>query len=206
MLRGGVVLVDVSVRGKQAGGMALSGWSDNPPTPRTGPAWIAMAGVWEEVFTDHMLINEIVPVAIDAALLQGVLMRTKEQPNLSEVVNYAPFSLLPSPVPKSLFDQAKAVQQDFNLLLDLISQDSDFLEEVLASTVKVDDFIAQLFKIYKQVIKEGIAQKKSFMFGIGPVRKATNSVPEVWILVAILKCWAEQYAQEHDFADLGYPR
>ncbi|XP_069100017.1 glutathione synthetase isoform X2 [Pleurodeles waltl] len=117
-----------------------------------------MAGVWEEVFTDHMLINEIVPVAIDAALLQGVLMRTKEQPNLSEVVNYAPFSLLPSPVPKSLFDQAKAVQQDFNLLLDLISQDSDFLEEVLASTVKVDDFIAQLFKIYKQVIKEGIAQ------------------------------------------------
>lgn len=118
----------------------------------------AMAGVWDDVFNDRMLINEIAPVAIDAALLQGILMRTEEQPNISEVVSYAPFSLLPSPVPKPLFDQAKAVQQDFNLLIDLISQDSGFLEEVLASTVKVDDFIARLFKIYKQVMKEGLAQ------------------------------------------------
>ncbi|XP_069507915.1 glutathione synthetase [Ambystoma mexicanum] len=117
-----------------------------------------MTASWDDVFNNRLLIEEIAPIAIDAALLQGVILRTKEQPNLSEVANYAPFTLLPSLVPKALYDQAKAVQQDFNLLLDLVSQDEGFLEEVLASTVKVDDFIAHLFKIYKQVLKEGIAQ------------------------------------------------
>ncbi|KAJ1199715.1 hypothetical protein NDU88_003548 [Pleurodeles waltl] len=33
-----------------------------------------------------------------------------------------------------------------------------FLQDTLASTAKVNDFIDQLFKIYKHVLKEGIAQ------------------------------------------------
>ncbi|XP_069077172.1 glutathione synthetase-like isoform X1 [Pleurodeles waltl] len=117
-----------------------------------------MAGVWDDALNDQEQMEDIVSDAIDAALMQGLVVRTREQPNKSEVVTYFPITLLPSPVPKALFGQANAVQQDFNMLVDLVSQDYGFLEEALASTVKVDNFISQLFSIYKQVVKEGLAQ------------------------------------------------
>ncbi|XP_044841377.1 glutathione synthetase isoform X2 [Mauremys mutica] len=114
--------------------------------------------IWEDVLHNEQLIPEVAAIAVDAALLEGVLMRTKEEPSSSNVVNYAPFTLLPSVVPSTIFEQAYAVQQDFNLLVDTISQNAEFLERTLASTIKVDDFTAHLFKIYKQVLKEGFAQ------------------------------------------------
>ncbi|KAG8446242.1 hypothetical protein GDO86_013911 [Hymenochirus boettgeri] len=117
-----------------------------------------MAALWEDVFSNRKLLEDVVPVAVDMALMQGVLMRTKESPNSSDVVNFAPFALLPSPVPRSLFEQAESVQEDFNLLVDRISQDSAFLEQTFSSTVKVDDFIERLFRILSHVQKEGYAQ------------------------------------------------
>ncbi|MEE6510850.1 hypothetical protein FKM82_031166 [Ascaphus truei] len=99
----------------------------------------------------------------------GLLSSTK-----THVVSFAPFALLPSPVPRALFEQAEAVQLDFNLLVDVISQDTAFLEQALSSTVKVDDFIERLFKIHKQVLKEGLAQsvflginRSDYMFHCG---------------------------------------
>ncbi len=47
-------------------------------------------------------------------------------------MSYAPFTLLPSAVPRALFEQAYAVQRDFNLLVDAISRDKEFLERTLA--------------------------------------------------------------------------
>ncbi|XP_067163818.1 glutathione synthetase isoform X1 [Apteryx mantelli] len=117
-----------------------------------------MAALWEDVLYNEPVIREAALLAVDAALLEGVLMRTEEEPNASDVVNYAPFTLLPSAVPSALFEQAYAVQQDFNLLVDAISQNKEFLERTLASTIKVDDFTAQLFRIYTQVLEEGLAQ------------------------------------------------
>ncbi|XP_078092205.1 glutathione synthetase-like [Mustelus asterias] len=75
-----------------------------------------------------------------------------------ELTSYAPFSLFPSPVPKKLFTQAHEVQQDFNVLVDRMSQDSEFLTKALAITVEADEFTAGLFCIYKQVLEEGITQ------------------------------------------------
>ncbi|XP_005986742.1 glutathione synthetase [Latimeria chalumnae] len=130
--------------------------------------------VWEDGLNNEETLKELVVAAKDAALLHGVLMRTKEEPNASEIVNYAPFTLLPSPVPRACFDQAKAVQRDFNLLVDTVSQSTEFLEQVLTSVVKVDDFTARLFKIYKQVLQEGIEQpivlglnRSDYMFECG---------------------------------------
>ncbi|XP_030067274.1 glutathione synthetase [Microcaecilia unicolor] len=117
-----------------------------------------MTAPWDDILLNKQLIEDVVPIAVDAALLQGVLMRTKEEPNASDMVNYAPFSLFPSPVPRTLFEEARAVQQDFNLLVNLVSQDFRFLKQTLASTVKVDEFVAQLFKIYRHVLEEGVAQ------------------------------------------------
>ncbi|XP_078542506.1 glutathione synthetase-like [Lissotriton helveticus] len=117
-----------------------------------------MSLFWEDARNDQEFMEDTVSDVMDYALMQGLLLRTKEQPTKSEVVNYFPIALLPSPVPKALFDEANAVQQDFNLLVDLVSQDYGFLEGALESTVKADNFIAQLFSIYKHVVKEGLAQ------------------------------------------------
>ncbi|KAJ8257846.1 hypothetical protein GJAV_G00190370 [Gymnothorax javanicus] len=119
---------------------------------------MASMAVPEEVLLNGSLIRDLEAVAKDAALLHGVLMRTKETPNSSEVVSYAPFTLFPSPLPKVLFDQAIAVQTHFNRLVDKVSQDSKFLQEALASTIKVDDFTARLFSIYSHILQEGCSQ------------------------------------------------
>ncbi|CAI5778034.1 glutathione synthetase isoform X1 [Podarcis lilfordi] len=133
-----------------------------------------MTAPWKDILCNVQLIQYVAPIAVDSALLEGVLMRTKDDPNASDVVNYAPFTLLPSAVPSSLLEQAYSVQQDFNLLVDEVSRNAEFLERTLASTVKVDDFTAQLFKIYKQVLKEGITQsvflginRSDYMFDYG---------------------------------------
>ncbi|XP_076596737.1 glutathione synthetase [Chaetodon auriga] len=115
-------------------------------------------GVPDEVMMNTALIKELADVAKDAALLQGVLMRIQETPNSSEVVTYAPFTLFPTPVPKAVFLQALAVQTHYNTLVDMISQDPDFLQEALASTIAVDDFTARLFRIHQQILKEGRSQ------------------------------------------------
>lgn len=44
-----------------------------------------MAAPWEDVLRDRPAIQEAAAVAVDAALLQGVLMRTEGQPNASDV-------------------------------------------------------------------------------------------------------------------------
>ncbi|XP_071394974.1 glutathione synthetase-like isoform X1 [Centroberyx affinis] len=102
--------------------------------------------------------------AKEFALQHGVVMRTVETPDSSEVVTYAPFTLFPTPVPKAVFHQALAVQTHFNTLVDKISQDPGFLEEALASTVQADDFTAKLFDIYRQVQREGRTQ--SIVLGV----------------------------------------
>ncbi|XP_029470116.1 glutathione synthetase [Rhinatrema bivittatum] len=151
----------------------------------------AVRAPWEDILFNKKLIEDVAAIAVDTALLQGVLMRTKEEPNTSEVVNYAPFSLLPSVVPRSLFEEAKAVQQDFNLLVDSVSQDFQFLKETLASTVKVDEFVAQLFKIYKQVLDEGMVQsvflginRSDYMFDCGPDGNAALKQIEINTIAA----------------------
>ncbi|XP_070695227.1 glutathione synthetase-like [Pempheris klunzingeri] len=115
-------------------------------------------GIPQDVMMNTTLIQELADVAKDEALLKGVLMRIQETPNSSELVSYAPFTLFPTPVPKAVFQQALAVQTHYNTLVDKISQDPDFLQEALASTIAVDDFTARLFRIHQQILKEGRSQ------------------------------------------------
>ncbi|KAJ4919748.1 hypothetical protein JOQ06_022657 [Pogonophryne albipinna] len=112
----------------------------------------------EKIRMNTTLLENLAEVAKDAALLKGVLMRIQETPNSSELVTYAPFTLFPTPVPEAVFSQALAVQTHFNTLVDKISQDAEFLQDALASTIEVDDFTARLFKIHQQIVKEGTSQ------------------------------------------------
>ncbi|XP_035512602.1 glutathione synthetase-like [Morone saxatilis] len=112
----------------------------------------------QQLITNPDRLNNLADEAKELALLNGIIMRTHETPNSSEVVTYAPFTLFPTPVPKDMFLQALAVQTHYNTLVDKISQDPDFLEEALAGTIQADDFTARLFGIYKQVQQEGRTQ------------------------------------------------
>lgn len=112
----------------------------------------------DELLMNTTLIKDVAEVAKDTALLQGVAMRIQEAPNSSELVTYTPFTLFPTLVPRAAYLQAMAVQTHFNTLVDRISQDGEFLQEALASTIAVDDFTARLFNIHRQVIEEGRAQ------------------------------------------------
>ncbi|KAK5923242.1 hypothetical protein CgunFtcFv8_000230 [Champsocephalus gunnari] len=112
----------------------------------------------EKIRMNTTLLEHLAEVAKDAALLKGVLMRIQETPNSSELVTYAPFTLFPTPVPEAVFSQALALQTHFNTLVDKISQDAEFLQDALASTIEVDDFTARLFKIHQQIVKEGTSQ------------------------------------------------
>lgn len=115
-------------------------------------------GIPDDVMMNAALIKDLVDVAKDAALQQGVLMRIQETPNSSEMVTYTSFTLFPTPVPKAPFLQALALQTHYNTLVDKISQDPDFLQDALASTIAVDDFTARLFRIHQQILKEGRSQ------------------------------------------------
>ncbi|XP_028013684.1 glutathione synthetase isoform X4 [Eptesicus fuscus] len=119
---------------------------------------VGMANSWGSFLQDEQQLEELARQAVDRALAEGVLLRTTQEPSSSDVVTYAPFTLFPSLVPSALLEQAYAVQMDFNLLVDAVSQNAAFLEQTLSSTIKRDTFTARLFDIYKQVLKEGIAQ------------------------------------------------
>uniref|UniRef100_W5MA08 Glutathione synthetase n=1 Tax=Lepisosteus oculatus TaxID=7918 RepID=W5MA08_LEPOC len=112
----------------------------------------------EEVLMNEALIQDLQEVVRGAALLLSCRLDYTVLGSNADVVSYAPFTLFPTPVPRDLFEQALQVQTHFNLLVDRISQDAEFLERALASTIEVDDFTARLFSIYRQVLKEGCSQ------------------------------------------------
>ncbi|XP_068181816.1 glutathione synthetase-like isoform X2 [Antennarius striatus] len=82
-------------------------------------------------------LNSLVCEAKECAFQHGNITRINETPTSSEAVTYLPFTLFPSPMPKAIILQALAVQTHFNILVDKISQDPDFLEEALAGYKKI---------------------------------------------------------------------
>ena len=61
-----------------------------------------MAGPWDVVLRDEAALRQAAVVAMDAALLEGVLMRTDAEPNASEV------SVVP-PAPRAAQPHTKAL-------------------------------------------------------------------------------------------------
>ncbi|XP_078688423.1 glutathione synthetase-like isoform X4 [Branchiostoma floridae x Branchiostoma belcheri] len=102
---------------------------------------------------DPSALDSLAETAKDYAILQGLAFLTDDQEDC-----FSPFALLPSPFPRALFDQARAVQEDFNLLVHRVSHDREFLTRCLSSVVKADKFTAGLFHIYEQVMEEGVTQ------------------------------------------------
>ncbi|XP_046830342.1 glutathione synthetase-like isoform X1 [Vespa crabro] len=104
--------------------------------------------------------QDLVEKAIDWALMHGMCMRSKTNFNRN-MLQFAPFVLLPSPFPRKEFKNACGIQTILNVLIHKVAHDYNFLKETLQETIKVDNFTKKLFDIYETVYNEGFTQKIS---------------------------------------------
>ncbi len=61
-------------------------------------------------------------------------------PDLSWATMHAPLALLPVAYPRETFLKAKQAAEVFNLMIDRVAQDEDYLQQVLAAAAQYDDF------------------------------------------------------------------
>ena len=93
-------------------------------------------------------------------IFKGLVLLTdgNESTPKSICAKHSSVSLFPSCFPKSEFDYAMSIQNEFNKLIYLISEDYEFIRGAFANIIKVDEFSQNLFRIYETVRSEGIAQ------------------------------------------------
>ncbi|KAF8476022.1 hypothetical protein BDZ91DRAFT_710779, partial [Kalaharituber pfeilii] len=103
----------------------------------------------------------------DWSLAHGLAVRP--QPSLipenpgNAIAVHAPVALFPSPFPRKLFKEAREIQTVYNELYAKIAseQGEEWLGGIIEEIASVDDFIAQLWKVYKEVKAEGFVQHLS---------------------------------------------
>ncbi|XP_034481995.1 glutathione synthetase isoform X1 [Drosophila innubila] len=108
--------------------------------------------------TDELL--EVTAKAKDYAIMHGAAMRSKTSFS-PDSLNFAPFVLVPSAFPRKEFEKAIALQPIINRLMHNVAHDEEFITTTLAETIKVDEFTANLFKIYRKVLAHGFTQRIS---------------------------------------------
>ncbi|KAK2722335.1 hypothetical protein QYM36_002763 [Artemia franciscana] len=91
------------------------------------------------------------------ALINGITCKGPTSTSL----RHAPFLLFPSIFPANSFNKALQIQSTIGEVIHKVSRDSEFLLEVLKSTIEVDDFTRKLYEVYKIVLNEGVAQEIS---------------------------------------------
>ncbi|XP_014092061.2 glutathione synthetase isoform X2 [Bactrocera oleae] len=109
---------------------------------------------------EERTLIDVTEKAKDWAIMHGAAMRSKA--NFSpDSLNFAPFILMPSSFPRKEFEKAKNLQTIINQLMHNVAHDEEFLTTTLAETVKVDEFTANLFNVYKKVLANGFGQAYS---------------------------------------------
>ncbi|XP_060807242.1 glutathione synthetase isoform X1 [Amyelois transitella] len=105
---------------------------------------------------NKVLVN-VIEKAKDWALMHGVGMRDRKHFN-KDVIQIAPFVLLPSPFPRTEFMKAVELQPVLNELMHKVAHDDQFLEQTLQNALQVDEFTKNLYDIWVKVRNEGITQ------------------------------------------------
>uniref|UniRef100_A0A1I7WRU1 Glutathione synthetase n=1 Tax=Heterorhabditis bacteriophora TaxID=37862 RepID=A0A1I7WRU1_HETBA len=108
-------------------------------------------------------VEQLVSSSVDWAHAHGLVIRTAEHKDRSDVCQTAPFTLLPSPFPKKLFLQAVDVQNLMAFLYHEIAYDYEFLISCHEQVIKTDSFMRRLISILLTVKEEGLAQAKSLV-------------------------------------------
>ena len=123
----------------------LGGGGDGPE-PAAKRAKVSVAGLSAEAA--EFLRTETLHLAAASGVLLGA----------DGPFAHAPLSLLPYPFPSSLFAQAAALAAPFNLLVDRISRDLEWLCDQVRSVVAHDAFTRRLLEIAEAIKAEGAAQ------------------------------------------------
>jgi len=95
-----------------------------------------------------MLRTETLHVAASSGVLLGA----------DGPFNHAPCSLLPYPLPATVFSHALSLSQPFSVLVDRVSRDTEWLGRVVRTTVGHDPFTRRLLDIFDEVNTKGVAQ------------------------------------------------
>ncbi|PCH40544.1 glutathione synthase [Wolfiporia cocos MD-104 SS10] len=108
-------------------------------------------------------LSALTLLATTYALSHGLvyLPVAQEQPPAPTSVIHAPLALFPSPIPRRLFELAKRLQRIYNVLYARVAMDADFLDQVMGEEQgvgKVDEFTGQLWRRWRQLRDEGVAQ------------------------------------------------
>ncbi|XP_050552383.1 glutathione synthetase [Spodoptera frugiperda] len=106
---------------------------------------------------EHKALVTVIEKARDWGLMHGVAMRDKKHFN-KDVIQVAPFVLLPSPFPKTEFEKAVELQPILNELMHKVAHNDEFLEHTLQNALQVDEFTKSLYDIWVKVRNEGITQ------------------------------------------------
>ena len=97
--------------------------------------------------TEKTIPQKIIDEMIDYLYLNGIVIKNKEGTG----VKHIPITLYPSPIVKSFFDKIEFYQIAFNKILDKLSRDQEYLEQILTPISEKDDFIKKLLDISKKV-------------------------------------------------------
>ncbi|KAG5352949.1 hypothetical protein C0989_011854 [Termitomyces sp. Mn162] len=117
---------------------------------------------WPPALTNTQ-IDQLTLLATSYAFSTGLLYLPpgERQPTIPESAIHAPLALFPSPLPRSLFEQAKRIQGIYNTLYARIALDEEFLDRIMGTengVGKADDFIGQLWTGWKELRDQGLAQ------------------------------------------------
>ncbi|XP_046544149.1 LOW QUALITY PROTEIN: glutathione synthetase-like [Haliotis rubra] len=115
-----------------------------------------------ELFVDEKRLNEVLEKARAFALTKGICMQSEQRgQDGTMLAQHFPFTLFPSVVPRTCFQEAVDCMLDFNTLIHKVAHDHNFLEKALKNVLKVDEFTKGLWQIYTQVREEGYTQPLS---------------------------------------------
>ena len=74
-------------------------------------------------------------------------------------INHIPIMITPSPIPKNLYEKINFYQIAFNKIIDKLSHDQTFLEEILSPIAEKDEFVRKNLEISKKLINYEHKQK-----------------------------------------------
>lgn len=117
---------------------------------------------WPPVLTEEQL-QALTLFATTYALSHGLLYlpTTTPQPPAPTSAIHAPLSLIPNPLPRSLFHHARKLQKAYNTLYARVAMDDAFLDRVMGAEEgigKVDDFVGTMWRGWKELRDEGLMQ------------------------------------------------
>jgi hypothetical protein len=120
-----------------------------------------------DVESDGQSVKELVQAVKDWQITHGSLLKVvagdKEDTAASIGANArgVPVSLMPTPWPRRLYEEAVSLQRDFNELYVRLAVNETMLEQMLAPLVEQDEFTSVLWKIHQEAKRRGISQKLS---------------------------------------------